>query len=138
MGRGSLRNVASHSFLPLAGPHIPAQPQQDTPPSQWPLEEEQLPFPPSTSLQGPAPHPCDDLAHKPIPNTTTSAGRAQQVATGALAMEYTDSHSICSVCPQYRPLPLSSWASYLEFLETLLRSTEFPTSGMLRNSLAPK
>lgn len=40
MGRGPLRNAASHSFLPPAGPHSPAHPQQDTALSQWPLEEQ--------------------------------------------------------------------------------------------------
>ena len=36
MGRGPLRNAASHSFLPPAGPHSPAHPQQDIPPSPCP------------------------------------------------------------------------------------------------------
>lgn len=31
MGRGPLRNSASHSFLPPAGPHSPALPQQGIP-----------------------------------------------------------------------------------------------------------
>lgn len=44
MGRGPLRNAASHSFLPPAGPYSPAHPWRDIPPSQRPLEEQAQAF----------------------------------------------------------------------------------------------